>query len=220
MTSADWIDRSALADMLDAEGRALLAPVRAAHMPRDTILFRPGDAVRGFAIVLSGRVGVYLIGPGGRDILLYDITPGQTCVQSTLGILGHEDYSAEAHCETDCELALIPRDLFQRLLARSGPFRDFVFGAFARRLQEMMQLLEQVAFVRVEIRLASALLARADAGNTVHATHQELATQIGSAREVVSRRLDALAKRGFIRLDRGRVTLIDRAALQAFAENG
>ncbi len=220
MTSPDWIDRSALADMLDAEGRALLAPVQAAHLARDTILFRPGDAVRGFAIVLSGRVGVYLIGPGGRDILLYDITPGQTCVQSTLGILGHEDYSAEAHCETDCELALIPRDLFQRLLAHSGPFRDFVFGAFARRLQEMMQLLEQVAFVRVEIRLASALLARADAGNMVHATHQELATQIGSAREVVSRRLDALAKRGFIRLDRGRVTLIDRAALQAFAENG
>jgi len=220
MTSADWIDRSALADMLDAEGRALLAPVRAAQMPRDTILFRPGDAVRGFAIVLSGRVGVYLIGPGGRDILLYDITPGQTCVQSTLGILGHEDYSAEAHCETDCELALIPRDLFQRLLSHSDPFRDFVFGAFARRLQEMMQLLEQVAFVRVEVRLASALLARADGGNVVRATHQELATQIGSAREVVSRRLDALAKRGFIRLDRGRVTLIDRAALQAFADNG
>ncbi|MDQ7080626.1 MAG: Crp/Fnr family transcriptional regulator [Paracoccaceae bacterium] len=219
MTS-DWIDRSALADMLDESGRALLAPVKAAHMPRDTVLFRPGDAVRGFAIVLSGRVGVYLIGPGGRDILLYDITPGQTCVQSTLGILGHEDYSAEAHCETDCELALIPRDLFQHLLARSGPFRDFVFGAFARRLQEMMQLLEQVAFVRVEVRLATALLARADAGNMVLATHQELATQIGSAREVVSRRLDALAKRGFIRLDRGCVTLIDRAALQAFAENG
>ncbi len=216
---SDWIARSTLSEMLDSEARALLQGVHAGHFPRDSILFHPGDAVRGFAIVLSGRVGVYLTGPGGRDILLYDITPGQTCVQSTLGILGDEDYSAEAICETDCELALIPRDLFQRLLARSPAFRNFVFGAFAKRFQNMMHLLEQVAFVRVENRLARALLARVDDSGTVHATHQELATQVGTAREVVSRRLDTFAKRGLLRLERGSLEITDAAGLREFSEN-
>lgn len=215
---SDWIARSALADMLDGDSRALLAGVNAGHFAKDAILFHPGDAVRGFAIVLSGRVGVYLTGPGGRDILLYDITPGQTCVQSTLGILGDEDYSAEAICETDCELALIPRDVFQNLLARSPKFRAFVFGAFAHRFQNMMRLLEQVAFVRVENRLARALLDRVDATGTVHATHQELATYVGTAREVVSRRLDAFAKRGLLRLERGSLEITDIKGLREFSD--
>jgi len=216
---SDWIDKSALAPLLDGDGRALLTAVQAVHVPKNAILFHPGDAVRGFAIVLSGRVGVYLTGAGGRDILLYGIDPGQTCVQSTLGILGDEDYSAEAICETDCELALIPRDVFQRLLDQSPPFRKFVFGAFAKRLQEMMQLLEKVAFVRVETRLATTLLARADASNRIHATHQELASQIGTAREVVSRRLDIFAKRGLLRLERGGLEIVNRDGLKEFSEN-
>jgi len=216
---SDWIANSALADLLERDSRALLAGVHAGHFARNAILFHPGDAVRGFAIVLSGRVGVYLTGPGGRDILLYDIEPGQTCVQSTLGILGDEDYSAEAICETDCELALIPRDVFQTLLARSPKFRGFVFGSFAKRFQNMMRLLEQVAFVRVENRLAGALLARVDETGTVRATHQELATQVGTAREVVSRRLDIFAKRGLLLLERGSLKITDIAGLQEFSEN-
>lgn len=215
----DWISKSRLSGKLDHDSHRLLAQVPAGRLSKDTILFHPGDAVSGFAVVLSGRVGVYLTGAGGRDILLYDITPGQTCVQSTLGILGHEDYSAEAICETDCELALIPRDLFQTLLAKSPAFRDFVFGAFAERLQTMMRLLEQVAFVRVENRLAAALLARADETGVVRATHQDIATQIGTAREVVSRRLDTFAKRGLLRLERGSLTITDRAGLQEFSAN-
>jgi len=214
---SDWIAKSALADMLDSNARALLSGVRAGHFARDAILFHPGDAVRGFAIVLSGRVGVYLTGPGGRDILLYDINPGQTCVQSTLGILGDEDYSAEAICETECELALIPRAVFERLLATSPAFRNFVFGAFAKRFQTMMHLLEQVAFVRVENRLAEVLLTRADQAHIVHATHQELATQVGTAREVVSRRLDGFAKRGLLRLERGSLEITDPEGLREFS---
>jgi CRP/FNR family transcriptional regulator, anaerobic regulatory protein len=213
-----WIDKSALSDVLNARERQILDGVFAGSMARTTVLFQPGDAVKGFAIVISGRVGVYLTGQNGRDILLYDIVPGQTCVQSTLGILGDEAYSAEAICEEDCELALIPRDLFQKLLGLSPEFRKFVFGAFAERMQSMMYLLEQVAFVRVENRLAATLLQRAE-GDLVRATHQELATQIGSAREVVSRRLEVLAKRGLLRLDRGVVTILDRRSLQEFADN-
>ncbi len=212
----DWISASPLSN-LEPDAKARLAPIQASAIPKGTPLFHAGDAVQGFAVVLSGKVGVYLTGAGGREILLYDITPGKTCVQSTIGLMSQELYSAEAICEVDTRLALLPRPLFSALLGTSPAFRDYVFSAFAERMHSMMHLLEQVAFVRVETRLAVALLKLAK-GNVVRATHAELATHIGSAREVVSRRLDAMAKRGFVRLDRGLVTLINPAELQIFAE--
>ena len=211
----DWISASPLSN-LEPEAKAQLAPIQASAIPKGTPLFHAGDAVQGFAVVLSGKVGVYLTGAGGREILLYDITPGKTCVQSTIGLMSQELYSAEAICEVDTRLAFLPRPLFSALLDTSPAFRDYVFSAFAERMHSMMYLLEQVAFVRVETRLAAALLKLAE-GNVVRATHAELATHIGSAREVVSRRLDALAKRGLVRLDRGLVTLTDPPALQVFA---
>jgi len=191
-----------------------LAPMA---VPRGAVLFRPGDAVQGFVVMLSGRVEVYLTGPGGREILLYAVAPGQSCVQSTLGLLGGEDYSGEAVATDDSELVLIPRETFLALTAESAAFRGFVFGAFARRVQGMMQLLERVAFQKVEARLAGALLDRADARGHLSATHQDMAARVGTAREVVSRRLDSFERRGWLKRDRGAVTLTDRAALTALA---
>lgn len=179
-------------------------------------MFRPGEIAKGFVVVLSGRVDVVLIGPTGRDIQLYAVEPGQSCIQSTLGLLGGEDYSGEAITRTECQLILIPREMFLTLMDLSGPFREFVFTAFAKRMQNMMHLLERVAFQRVESRLAHVLLDRSE-NDVLHATHAEIAVMIGSAREVVSRRLDALAKRQIVQLDRGLVRLCDRPTLLRLA---
>ncbi|MBN2906476.1 MAG: Crp/Fnr family transcriptional regulator [Rhodobacteraceae bacterium] len=189
------------------------------RLPKGKVLFCPGEAARGFTILLSGRVEVFLTGPTGREILLYAIEPGQSCVQSTLGLLGGEEYTGEAVTVTDCKAVLVPRDLFMTMMDRSDVFRRFVFGAFAQRMQSIMALLEQVAFQKVESRLAADLLTHAQNG-AVHTTHQEIATRIGTAREVVSRRLDALAKAGLVRLDRGIVTVQDAAGLALLAANG
>lgn len=213
----DWISASPLSN-LEPEAKTRLANIKASALPKGTPIFHAGDEVQGFAVVLSGKVGVYLTGVGGREILLYDITPGKTCVQSTIGLMSHELYSAEAICEVDTRLAVLPRPLFNHLLESSPAFRAYVFSAFAERMQSMMHLLEQVAFVRVETRLAGALLKLAE-GGVVRATHAALATHIGSAREVVSRRLDAMAKRGFVTLDRGSITLTNIAALEKFSQN-
>jgi CRP/FNR family transcriptional regulator len=113
----------------------------------------------------------------------------------------------------------VPRDTFLRLMDLSDAFRHFVFAAFAQRLQSMMHLLDRVAFQRIETRLAQCLLDRAT-GDTLHATHAEIAVMIGSAREVVSRRLDALARRGIVTIERGTVRLIDRATLSEIAHSG
>ena len=215
-----WTDRAAaLADLSPAD-RAELDRLVPKTLPSGAVLFRPGDSVQGYAIVLSGRIDVCLTGPSGRDILLYAVAPGQSCVQSTLGLLGGDDYSAEARTVEPTELVLLPRTGFLGLLDRSAPFRKVIFAAFAERMQSMMHLLEKLAFLRVEARLAQALLDRADPLGRVTATQAELATAIGSAREVVSRRLVALARTGAVTVERGVVTIRDPEQLVARTEVG
>lgn len=213
-----WCAANDLYRMLEPAAQNLLQNAAAVGTNKGDVLFHPGDPVEGFVLLLSGHVGVYLTGQTGRDILLYDIKRGQTCIQTTLGLMGGDAYSAEAVCETDCALAMLPRPMFDTLMETSPIFRTYVFGAFSERMHNMMRLLEKVAFVRVEARLAATLLARADANNQIKTTHQELATIIGSAREVISRRLENLSKRGIVHLDRGLVTITDFPALQTISK--
>lgn len=203
---------------LSDDAQRKLAQLSQQDIAKGTSLFHPGDAVQGFVLVKSGRVDVFLTGPTGRDILLYSVAPGQSCVQSTLGLMGGDDYSAEAVTQTDCTLVLVPREMFLHLIHNDAGFRRFVFEAFAKRMQSMMHLVEKVAFLRVESRLAEVLIDLAK-GGSVTATQAELATRVGTAREVVSRRLDALARRGILRLERGRVDILDPAILLSLSQS-
>ena len=221
MTRAEegWLDGyGGLAGLKD-ELRAAFGALPRRTIPQGTTLFAPGAPCQGFALVLEGSVRVDVTGASGRSILLYRIGPGQTCVQSTLCLLGEASYSAAATCETELSMAFAPRALFERAMAESEPFRRFVFRMFAARLDEMTRLLESVAFVRVESRLAGALLERARrvGADCVEATHQDLAEEIGTAREVVSRHLDAFRRDGLIASARGRLDLLDRTRLAALA---
>lgn len=202
---------------IDDDAKAEIARLKPVAVAKGSVLFRPGDEPPGFFLIASGRVGVYLVGRGGREILLYAVAPGETCVQTTLGLLGGQAYSGEAVAETDLTAFVVPRPVFSRLMEDSAAFRRFVFKAFGVRLADVMRVLEQVAFVRIEERLAAALIGRADANGLVQATHQELAVAIGSAREVVSRRLEAFGAKGLVALDRGAIRIVDRMALQRLA---
>lgn len=206
---------------LSPRHRDQIAALPCRSLARGTVLFHQGDTPKGFVLVISGRIEVYLTGPGGREVLLYAVEPGQSCVQTTLGLLGEVDYSGEAITATTSEVVLIPRGLFLTLMEDDAAFRGYVFSAFATRMQSMMHLLEMLAFRRIESRLAGALLDRMMMSGQVNiqATHQELATQIGSVREVVSRRLEAFSRAGMVSTDRGIVTLLDTNALRRLAEN-
>lgn len=203
---------------LDAATLARLDALAPARVPAGTALFHPGDAVKGYVIALSGRVDVCLTGPTGREMLLYSVEPGQSCIQSTLGLLGGTDYSAEAIAATESRFVLLPKALFLDLIDNSASFRRLVFRAFANRMQNMMQIIEKVSFQRVECRLAAHLLSRADDDGRVHATQVELATAVGSAREVISRRLEAWSQRGWVETGRGEVRIADADALTRLAE--
>lgn len=209
----DWTDQIA---NLSPRAKARLAALPAAAVPKGAVLFHAGDAATGFVVVQSGRIEVHLTGPTGREILLYAVEPGQSCVQTTLGLMADEPYSGEAITATDARVVLIPKPLFLMLMDEEPAFRGFVLQAFARRMQDVTRLLERVAFGRIESRLAAALLDLAEDG-VVHATQAELAARIGSAREVITRRLDTFHRAGWVQTDRGTVRILDASALQAAA---
>lgn len=195
------------------ETRAELAQLQKRQLPRGLDLFAPGDKAQGFSVVLSGRVEVYLTGPSGREILLYAVEAGQSCIQTTLGLLGDEPYSGTAATVSEAEVVTVPKPLFLRLMDRDPAFRGFVLRSFGQRMADLTRLLEAVAFGRVDARLAGVLLDLAE-GGVVRATQSEIAARIGSAREVVSRKLDAFAKAGWVTTERGEVLLRDEAALR------
>lgn len=215
---AGWADQAGFLAGIDDEARRMLEALKPVHVPVRSTLFRPGDAAQSFVILLSGRIGVYLTGRNGRELLLYSVTPGETCVQTTLGVLGGAPYSGEAIAESDLVAVMVPPAIFERLMAQSPAFRAFVFKAFADRLGDLMFVLEQVAFVKVEQRLAHALLERANGEGLVALTHHELAVIIGTAREVVSRRLEALVSKGIVANERGEIRIIDRGELARMAQ--
>lgn len=212
-----WIAGTAYDAVFDDTSRTMLDGLTPQLFRAGSVLFRPGDAPFGFVLTLSGRINVFLNSRTGRDLLLYTIDPGETCVQTTLGMLGSQVYSGEAIAETDVVAVVVPPAPFERLITESGAFRRFVFAAFAERMGEITHLLEMVAFVKVEQRLAQWLLDNAGEGGVVRATHAEIAAAIGSAREVVSRRLEALSGRGIVSLERGAVQIIAGEGLRRLA---
>ena len=189
---------------------ALLAQLQPVHAPKGTVLFHPGQPCGGFPLLLEGAVRVSQSAPSGREIVLYRVAPGEGCLLSGGCLLGGSAYGASGIAETDVALLKIPPALFQELLLEHEPFRRFVFGMYGERLAQVMELVEEVAFRRLDARLAQLLVQR---GPVVTATQQTLADELGSVREMVSRLLRQFEERGWVELDRGRVTVRDARAL-------
>lgn len=189
---------------------ALLADAEVMRAPAGKVLFDAGQPCRGFPLLLEGSVRVSKSSPGGREILLYRVDPGQGCILSGSCLLGHADYSARGIAEEDVTLLNIPPDVFNRLMVESEPFRRMVFGMYGERLAEVMQLVDEIAFRRLDQRLAQLLIHR---GPVIAATHQKLADELGSVREIVSRLLRTFESRGWVKLERERITLLQPKAL-------
>lgn len=195
---------------------ALVAQAQLLHAPRGATLFDAKQPCRGFPLLLEGSVRVTKSAPSGREILLYRVEPGQGCILSGGCLLGHSDYSATGTAEQDVTLASIPPAAFQELLLGHEPFRSFVFGMYGERLAEVMELVEEVAFRRLDARLAQLLIRR---GPVLEDTHQRLADELGSVREIVSRLLRSFEDRGWVRLERERITVLDPKSISEIARD-
>lgn len=183
------------------------------RVPAGAVLFEEGTPCRGFPMVLAGQVRVARGAPGGRRLELYRVAPGELCVVSASCLFGHAALSAHGQATEASELLVLNTAGFERWCAHE-PFRRYVFGVFAERLADLMQLVEAVAFQRLDQRLAQALLGR---GREVQATHQALADELGTVREIVSRLLARFERAGWVQLARERVVLVDARALRALA---
>lgn len=207
----------ALADLAAGLRQELLRGLTVVQLPAGSSLFRESDACAGFPMVLRGRVRISRVLADGRELVLYDVGPGESCVLSTSCLLGNARYNAHGTCDTDVELALVPRPLFDRLLAEHPPFRTAVFNQFGERLVRLVELAEAVGFRRVEQRLAAALLG---VGRELHTSHEKLAQRLGASRETVSRALKVFEGNGWLRLRRGVIEIVRPQPLRALADDG
>lgn len=189
-------------------------------LPAGTRVFQAGDACTQFFYLIEGAIRVDLIAKGGRAILLYRFGADETCILTTSCLLSGDQYCAEAHTESEVKAYVVPFASFEAQLNSSEDFRRLVFSSFSERLASMMGKIEEVAFTPIETRLAMRLLEMRPADDTVHVTHDQLAVDLGTAREVVSRKLAQWEKSGLIVRARGTLRLINIGKLENIAALG
>jgi CRP/FNR family transcriptional regulator len=214
----DWIPRfPGLSSLEEPYKSLLLEHGKLVEIPENTRLFGPGTQPDSLMLLLEGSVRVHQVSESGREIVLYRINAGESCIMTTACLLAFEDYSARGIAECDLQAIAISRDLSDRLLSESRTFREFVFGAFAKRITDLFAMVEEVAFQRVDVRLAQKLIELAGTDTVITTTHQHLAVELGTAREVISRQLREFQRREWIHQSRGAVELLDIDSLTRLA---
>lgn len=193
---------------------ALLDHAVVVQMKAGTVLFDDESPCQAFPMLVEGTIRVSKVGANGRELQLYRVVPGESCILTSSCLLGHVAYNARGVAETDIVAVTLPQPVFSDLLAQHQPFRDYVFSLFAERISELMQLVEAVAFQRLDQRLATLLLGK---GKLVRTTHQALADELGSVREIVSRLLKTFAEQGLVSLAREQIEIVDAAGLRRIA---
>ena len=182
-----------------------------------TQMFGERQPCSGFPLVLSGTIRVVQRYPNGREMQLYRVSPGESCVLSSSCLLGRTQYPATGFAETDVELAVIPPDAFRELVVEDSSFREYVFSLFGERLASLLALVEAITYQKLDQRLAALLVRRAKDDPTIHATHQAIADELGSVREIVTRLLRSFEDRGYVELGRERIRVLDAMALGELA---
>lgn len=193
--------------------RRLLASIKFMSVPVGTTLFDERQPCSGFSLLLEGTVRVVKASANGRELPLYRVHAGESCIITSSCLLGNVAYNARGIAEEDCTLAVLPREIFDALMGEPA-FRNFIFNLFSERMAELMQLVEEVAFRKLDQRLAGLLLGH---GRLIHTTHQQLADELGSVREMVSRLLKGFADEGLVQLGREQVEVLDPAKLRQVA---
>lgn len=199
--------------LCDVPLHGLSMPTSPVHVPMQTTLFREGQLCQGFPLVLAGEVRVSRSTTHGRELELYRVVPGELCLVSAAALFGGETMLARGVTTAPSELLILPTADFRAAMAVEG-FRDFVLGLYATRMADLTGLLEAVAFQRLDSRLAATLLGH---GTQLHTTHQALADELGTVREIVTRLLHRFERAGWVSLSRECITIHNSTALRQLA---
>ncbi|KIN60097.1 Cyclic nucleotide-binding protein [Sulfitobacter noctilucae] len=216
----DWTEKfQGTAALPRAVRDRLIKVARIQRMEAGAQVFGPENVPDSLFFLYDGRIRVSQSSDSGREIVLYRVDAGESCVLTTACMLSEEAYNAEGIAETDITAIVLPKPAFDRLVAEEEAFRKFVFAAYSRRLIDLLRVVDDVAFGHMDVRLAERLLVLGDGLKEISATHQQLASELGTAREVVSRVLSDFQKRGMIAQSRGRIALLDKSAIRVLAES-
>ena len=219
--SHDWLRYyPQLACLDDPVWHEAIAHAQEMRVPAGTTVFQPGDPCDGLLFLVEGSVRVFMSAESGREIILYRLQGAEICVLTLTTLLQSVAYPVEAVTETDARAVMLPTCHFRQAFAGSPGFQDFILGKLARRLHDTLFLVQEVAFERLDMRLACLLFRRfrEAGGNRVDVTHQQLAQELGTTREVVSRMLKEMERRGCIDLHRGYIELKDDSALSKISD--
>jgi CRP/FNR family transcriptional regulator len=213
METLSWL--STFPDLLALEesAKTLLAKhSRIVEAPIGTMGYSEGMPCNAYVMRLAGQSRVYKISISGREILLYRVAAGETCVLTTTCLLGRSDYPASTVVEEPIRDVIIPATAFHQMMVESSVFRHFVMKDYGALISHLIVLLDEVAFHNLDARLAKLLLD--EAGTKTSKTHQQIADELGTAREVVSRQLKRLENKGYVSLGRGYIEVLDKEALR------
>lgn len=194
--------------------RAFMRDASLVRFAAGTTIFTEGDLCEAFAILLSGEVRVFKIGENGREITLYRFARGESCILTANCILSAQQFPALATVEQNAEAYIVGHTIFNAWIAEYAPWRSYVFSLLAQRLATLMAVVDEVAFRRVDVRLAEFLLRRSSTDQpALSLTHQQIAAELGTAREVISRLLADFAASGLVKIGRGLIEVCERDGL-------
>ena len=189
------------------------AEVQLKPYPANERIFFEGQECHRFILVIKGNLRVQKVANNGHEIVLYHLHPGEYCRLTNICLLGRQHFPAEAITETNVELLTMPKHAFQEALDNCPEFRDEVFASIDDALNDLVTLVQEVAFGQLDHRLAQLLLKATKTKSTLHVTHQEVAMELGTAREVVSRLLKEFERNHWLTLHRGSIEITDRHKL-------
>jgi CRP/FNR family transcriptional regulator, anaerobic regulatory protein len=192
----------------------LLAGSTYMKAPAGATMFDEDQPCMGFPLLLSGSARVVKAAPSGRELHLYYVLPGEACILTCTCLFGQSNYQARGVVVQDVELVVLPPHAFRVLFASLDSFRELVLSRFSDRLSDLLQLVSAVTFQKLDQRLAAALVAKR---TPIRTTHQALADELGSLREMVSRLLKTFEDQGWVRLGREQIEVLDQAALRRLA---
>jgi len=220
MNVGDWTEKFQGTRNLPGSVRDRLNKVaQIRRHPKGYKVFGPHNVPDSLLFLFEGTIRVSQTSESGREIVLYRVDAGESCVLTTACMLAEEAYNAEGVAETDITVIVLPKMAFDDLVAEEPAFRNFVFAAYSRRLIEFLRVVDDVAFGRIDVRLADRLLTLVGGDREISATHAQIATELGTAREVISRVLNDFQKRGYIAQSRGRIAVLDKPALRRLADS-
>jgi len=177
---------------------------------KDSTLLNAGDTIKFIPLLISGAIRVTREDPNGHSVLLYYVSPGESCAMTVSCSMHQANSSVKAVAETDCEFLSIPIEYMESWMEEHKAWRHFVLNTYSNRFDQLLNAVDDIVFMKLEDRLKAYLIDKSDVqnNNTLIINHQDIASDLASSREVISRLLKSLEKQGVIKLGRNRIEVL------------